>query len=184
MGWLIWRAFSILPLLVFLYFFPCFSISMCFLIWSIHQALALALDRFPSIFECSIKYPLFSHPHHMSNHLNLLFWISFFISSTPNSNCMSVFLILSFFALLKIILKNFISMAWSLVSSLFVVVQVSAPYVGLDGLGVTFSLRDPRFAGSNLAEVDGFFSGCKNLEHKSSRRNFKLRVPSLRFQAL
>ena len=47
---------------------------------------------------------------------------------------------------------------------------------------VTCSPRDPRFAGSNPAEVDGFFSGRKNSEHKSFRMDFKLRVPSLRFQ--
>ena len=29
--------------------------------------------------------------------------------------------------------------------------------VGLGGLEVTFSLRDPRFAGSNPTAVDGFF---------------------------
>ena len=29
--------------------------------------------------------------------------------------------------------------------------------VGLGGLGVTCSPRDPRFAGSNPDEVDGFF---------------------------
>ena len=29
--------------------------------------------------------------------------------------------------------------------------------VGLDGLGVTCSPRDPRFAGSNSTEVDGYF---------------------------
>ena len=55
--------------------------------------------------------------------------------------------------------------------------------VGLGGLGVTCSSRDPRFAGSNPAEVDGFFSGRKNPKHKSSGRDFKPRVPSLRFQA-
>ena len=49
--------------------------------------------------------------------------------------------------------------------------------VSLGGLGVTCSPRDLRFAGSNPAEVDGFFSGRKNPEHKSSG------VPSLRFQA-
>ena len=54
---------------------------------------------------------------------------------------------------------------------------------GLGGLGVTCSPRDPRFAGSNPAEVNGFFSGRKNPEHKSSGRDFKLGVPSLRFQA-
>ena len=35
--------------------------------------------------------------------------------------------------------------------------------VGLSGLGVTCSLRDPKFAGSNSAEVDGFFQGVKIL---------------------
>ena len=47
--------------------------------------------------------------------------------------------------------------------------------VGFGGLGITCSPRDPRFAGSNPIEVDGFFSGCKNPEHKSSGRGFKLR---------
>ena len=37
--------------------------------------------------------------------------------------------------------------------------------VGLGGLGVTCSPRDPRIAGSNPAKVDGFFSGRKNSEH-------------------
>jgi hypothetical protein len=53
---------------------------------------------------------------------------------------------------------------------------------GVGGLEVTCSPRDPRFAGSNTAEVDGFFSGRKNPEHKSSGRDFKLGVPILRFQ--
>ena len=35
--------------------------------------------------------------------------------------------------------------------------------VGLGGLGVTCSPRDPRFAGSNPAEVDGFFQDVKIL---------------------
>ena len=35
--------------------------------------------------------------------------------------------------------------------------------VVLGGLGVTCSPRDPRFAGSNPAEVDGFFQDVKNL---------------------
>ena len=56
-------------------------------------------------------------------------------------------------------------------------------HVGLGGLGVTCSSRNPRFAGLNPAEVDGFFSGRKNPEHKYSGRDFKLGVPSLRFQA-
>ena len=54
---------------------------------------------------------------------------------------------------------------------------------GIEDLGVTYSPRDPRFAVSNPAEVDGFFSESKNPEHKSSGRNFKLGVPTLRFQA-
>ena len=38
------------------------------------------------------------------------------------------------------------------------------PYaVGLGGLGVSCSPRDPRFAGSNPAEVDGFFKDVKIL---------------------
>ena len=51
--------------------------------------------------------------------------------------------------------------------------------VGLGGFGVTCSPRDPMFAGSHKAEVDGFFSGSKNPEHKSSGRNFKLGVRAL-----
>ena len=35
--------------------------------------------------------------------------------------------------------------------------------VDLGGLGVTCSPRDPRFAGSNPAEVDGFFPDVKIL---------------------
>ena len=36
-------------------------------------------------------------------------------------------------------------------------------HVGLGGLKVTCSLRDPRFAGSNPAEFDGFFQDVKIL---------------------
>ena len=46
--------------------------------------------------------------------------------------------------------------------------------VRLGGLGIRCSPQDPRFVGSNPAEVDGFFSGCKNPERKSSGRDFKL----------
>ena len=46
--------------------------------------------------------------------------------------------------------------------------------IGLAGLGVTCSPRDKRFAGSNPAEIDGFFSGRKNPEYKSPGRDFKL----------
>ena len=55
--------------------------------------------------------------------------------------------------------------------------------VGLGDLGVTCSPRDPWLAGSNPAEVDGFFSGRKNPMQKSSGRDFKLGIPSVRFQA-
>ena len=64
------------------------------------------------------------------------------------------------------------------------IVEITAIYIdGLSGLEVTCSPQDPRFAGSNLTEVDGFFSGHKNPENKSSGRVFKPGVPSLRFQA-
>ena len=33
----------------------------------------------------------------------------------------------------------------------------------MDGLGVTCLSRDPRFAGSNAADIDGFFQDVKNL---------------------
>ena len=68
-------------------------------------------------------------------------------------------------------------------SSLFEHINNKDIIVGLSGLGVTCSPRDPRFVGSNPAEVDGFYSGYKNPEHKSSKRDFKLGVPSLRFLA-
>ena len=61
-------------------------------------------------------------------------------------------------------------------------VQVCMYTVSLGGLGVTCSPRDPRFAGSNPAEVDGFFSGRKSPDLKYSVRDFKPWVPSLRFQ--
>ena len=51
----------------------------------------------------------------------------------------------------------------------------------LGGLGVTCSSRDPRFVGSNPAEVDRFFQDVKILS--TSPRDFKLGVPSLRFHA-
>ena len=55
--------------------------------------------------------------------------------------------------------------------------------VGLGGLGVTCSLeiQDSRVQ-TQLRSMD--FLGRKNPEYKSSRMDFKLGVPSLRFQAL
>ena len=61
--------------------------------------------------------------------------------------------------------------------------HITLKLVGLGGLGVMWSPRDPRFAGSNLAEVDEFFSERKNPEHKSSGSDLKPWFPSLRFQA-
>ena len=61
--------------------------------------------------------------------------------------------------------------------------QLCVCVVSLGGLGVMCSPRDPRFAGSNPAEGDGFFSGRKNPALKSSGSDSKLGVPSLRFQA-
>ena len=63
------------------------------------------------------------------------------------------------------------------------VVFIKMLFVGLGGLGVTFSPRDPRFECSNPADIDRFFSGRKNREHKSSGRDLGLGVPSLRFLA-
>ena len=40
-------------------------------------------------------------------------------------------------------------------------------WVGLGGLGVTYSPRDPRFAGLNPIEVDGFFQDVKLLSTSS-----------------
>ena len=54
--------------------------------------------------------------------------------------------------------------------------------VGLGGLGVMCSPRDPKFGGLNTSEVDGFFfSGRKNHEHKSSGRDFKLGGPEYEY---
>ena len=60
--------------------------------------------------------------------------------------------------------------------------QLISNSVGFGSLGVTCSPRYPRFAGSNPAEVNGFFQDVKTIEHKSSGRNFKLGVPRLKFQ--
>ena len=43
------------------------------------------------------------------------------------------------------------------------IIKFTVSNVGLGGLGVMFSIRDPRFAGSNPAEVDGFFQDVKIL---------------------
>ena len=46
---------------------------------------------------------------------------------------------------------------------MYVCKDVCMYVVGLGGLGVTCSPRDPRFAGSNPAEVDEFFQDAKIL---------------------
>ena len=42
-------------------------------------------------------------------------------------------------------------------------VDITYIKIGLGGLGITCSPRDPRFAGSSPAEVDGFFQDVKIL---------------------
>ena len=50
---------------------------------------------------------------------------------------------------------------------LIIIITNYGVYVGLGGLGVMCSPRDPRFAGSNPAEVDGFFQDVKILSTSS-----------------
>ena len=65
----------------------------------------------------------------------------------------------------------------------FSVYGISYFLVGLGALGVMCSPRNPRFMGSNPAEVDGFFQDVKILKPSPPGGDFKLGVPSLRFQA-
>ena len=51
------------------------------------------------------------------------------------------------------------------------------------GLGIMCSSRDPRFAGSNPAEVDGFFQDVKILRTSPPGGTLGWAVPNLRFQA-
>ena len=51
--------------------------------------------------------------------------------------------------------------------------QIRKGIVGLCGLGVTYSPRDPRFAGSNPAEVDGFFQDVKILSTSPPKGTLK-----------
>ena len=55
--------------------------------------------------------------------------------------------------------------------------------VGLGGLRVTCSPRDPRFAGSNLAEVNELFQDVKILSTSLAGGTLSWVVPSQRFQA-
>ena len=50
-------------------------------------------------------------------------------------------------------------------SEILQVQRVNLKLGGLGGLGVPSTARDPRFAGSNPAEVDGFFQDVKITEH-------------------
>ena len=52
--------------------------------------------------------------------------------------------------------------------------DLSRSVVGLGGLEVTCSPRDPSFAGLNPAEVDGFFQGVKILSTSPPGGTFKL----------
>ena len=55
--------------------------------------------------------------------------------------------------------------------------------VGLGGLRVTCSPRDPRFAGSNSAEVEEFFQNVKILSTSPPGGTLSWGVSSLKFQA-
>ena len=66
-----------------------------------------------------------------------------------------------------------------IIATLLKSILVRMTPVGLGGLGVTCSPRDPRFAGSNPTEVDGFFQDVKILSTNPPGEG----VPSLRFQA-
>ena len=57
----------------------------------------------------------------------------------------------------------FITCAYSMITFVFKDMVVRSVVVGLGGLGVTSSPRDPRFAGSNPTEFDGFFQDVKIL---------------------
>ena len=43
------------------------------------------------------------------------------------------------------------------------VIKIAIIFIGFGGLGVTCSLQESRFVGSNPAEVDGFFQDVKIL---------------------
>ena len=53
--------------------------------------------------------------------------------------------------------------------------KLSLLLVGLGGLGLACSPRDPRFAGSNPAEVDGFFQDVKILSTSPPKLKFQAR---------
>ena len=55
--------------------------------------------------------------------------------------------------------------------------------LGLGGLVVMCSPRDPRFAGSNQAEVDGFSQDIKILSPSLAGGTLSWGVPTLGFQA-
>ena len=67
-------------------------ISIYFLIWFIHPVLGLPRGRFASIFMRRIFLGIPSSLIHITcpNHLNLLLWMSFFISSTLSLSYVSV----------------------------------------------------------------------------------------------
>ena len=61
--------------------------------------------------------------------------------------------------------------------------NINFSFLVLSSLRVMCTPRDPKFAGSNPAEVDGFFQDIKILSISPLGGN-KLWVPSLTFQAL
>ena len=61
------------------------------------------------------------------------------------------------------------------------IILLSLSKVGLGGFGVTYAPRDPRFAGSNPAEIDAFFQDVKILSTSPPGETLSWGVPSLRF---
>ena len=121
-------------------FSPLISIS--FLIWSIHLVCRLLY-----LLVCGIFLGILSSLIRSicPNHLNLLSPTVIFYLFIPSSNLMLVFPILSFSVLLKIAQKNFISMAWILLSFLFVFDQISATY-GVNSLKINFKISSLYFS--------------------------------------
>ena len=104
--------------------------------------------------------------------------LPFLLSSTPFHLEASAFI--SLIQILQLTKVTLLDKSSGFLSLFTLVMKLK---VGLSGLGIMCSPQDPRFTGSNPAKVDGFFLGRKNPEYKSSGKDFKLGVQSLRFQA-
>ena len=83
-------------------------ISLSFLICSMHLVLGISLGNFSINFLCSIFFSLIRIT--CPNYLNVLFWKQSFISSTPSSNLITVFLSCPPFFCLKLLSK--VSFSW------------------------------------------------------------------------